>query len=167
MPHTWIVWVYAQIVHSHIATQEMSAIRSPSLMKTSTFSIQDCENTFNMSSSGAEPNDTTNLENISETNNTLQGIVRVDYKKITSCALQKVIKYEVLFIIYRYNLSYSSCTMRSSHSWSVLSNVARCSLSISKTPITSLLRQMGTTISLRESELQAICPGNLSTSSTT
>ena len=29
MPHTWIVWVYAQIVHSHIATQEMSAIRSP------------------------------------------------------------------------------------------------------------------------------------------
>ena len=49
MPHTWIVWVYAQIVHSHIATQEMSAIRSPSLMKTSTFSIQDCENTFNMS----------------------------------------------------------------------------------------------------------------------
>ena len=46
MPHTWIVWVYAQIVHSHIATQEMSAIRSPSLMKTSTFSIQDCENTF-------------------------------------------------------------------------------------------------------------------------
>ena len=57
-----------------------------------------------MSSSGAEPNDTTNLENISETNNTLQGIVRVDYKKITSCALQKVIKCEVLFIIYRYNL---------------------------------------------------------------
>ena len=49
MPHTWIVWVYAQIVHSHIATQEMSAIRSPSLMKTSTFSIQDCENTFYMS----------------------------------------------------------------------------------------------------------------------
>jgi hypothetical protein len=34
-----------------------------------------------MSSSGAEPNDTTNLENISETNNTPQGIVRVDYKK--------------------------------------------------------------------------------------
>ena len=49
MPHTWIVWVYAHFVHSHIAIQEMSAIRLSSLMKTSTFSIQDCENTFNMS----------------------------------------------------------------------------------------------------------------------
>ena len=27
MPHTWIVWVDAQSVHSHIAIQEMSAIR--------------------------------------------------------------------------------------------------------------------------------------------
>ena len=81
MPHTWIVWVYAQIVHSHIAIQEMSAIRSPSLMKTSTFSIQDCENTFNMSSSGAEPNDTTNLENISETNNTHEGHCYTTQKK--------------------------------------------------------------------------------------
>ena len=27
MPHTWIVWVYAQIVHSRIAIQEMSAVR--------------------------------------------------------------------------------------------------------------------------------------------
>ena len=27
MPHTWIVWVHAQTVHSHIAIQEMSAIR--------------------------------------------------------------------------------------------------------------------------------------------
>ena len=28
MPHTWIVWgIYAQNVHSHIATQEMSAVR--------------------------------------------------------------------------------------------------------------------------------------------
>ena len=27
MPHTWIVWVYAQIVRSHIAIQEMSVIR--------------------------------------------------------------------------------------------------------------------------------------------
>ncbi len=31
MPHTWIVWdIYAQNVHSHITTQEMSAIRMPS-----------------------------------------------------------------------------------------------------------------------------------------
>ncbi len=29
MPHTWIVWVYAQSVHSHIAIQEMSAVRRP------------------------------------------------------------------------------------------------------------------------------------------
>ena len=31
MPHTYIVWVYAQNVHSHIATQEMSVIRHPSV----------------------------------------------------------------------------------------------------------------------------------------
>jgi hypothetical protein len=49
MPHTWIVWVYAQSVHSHIAIQEMSVVRLSSLMKTSTFSCKDCENTFNMS----------------------------------------------------------------------------------------------------------------------
>ena len=33
MPHTWIVWVYAQYVHSHIATQEMSAVRMPSCIE--------------------------------------------------------------------------------------------------------------------------------------
>ncbi len=33
MPHTWIVWVYAQSVHSLIATQEMSAIRLSSLVE--------------------------------------------------------------------------------------------------------------------------------------
>ena len=26
-PHTWIVWVYTQSVHSHITIQEMSAVR--------------------------------------------------------------------------------------------------------------------------------------------
>ena len=50
MPHTWIVWgVCTRNVHSHITIQEMSAIRLSPLMKTSTFSIQDCENTFYMS----------------------------------------------------------------------------------------------------------------------
>ena len=49
MPHTWIVWVHAQIVHSHIAIQEMSAVRHPTVLKTSTFSCKDIENTFNMS----------------------------------------------------------------------------------------------------------------------
>ena len=29
MPHTWIVWVNAQTVHSHITIQEMSAVRHP------------------------------------------------------------------------------------------------------------------------------------------
>ena len=30
MPHTWIVWgIYARIVHSRIAIQEMSAVRHP------------------------------------------------------------------------------------------------------------------------------------------
>jgi hypothetical protein len=30
MPHTWIVWGrYTRIVHNHIATQEMSAVRLP------------------------------------------------------------------------------------------------------------------------------------------
>ena len=38
MPHTWIVWVYAQTVHSHIAIQEMSVVRCPVVKKTSTFS---------------------------------------------------------------------------------------------------------------------------------
>ena len=33
MPHTWIVWVDAQSVHSHIAIQEMSAVRSSSSLE--------------------------------------------------------------------------------------------------------------------------------------
>ena len=33
MPHTWIVWVDAQRVHSHIAIQEMSAVRSSSSLE--------------------------------------------------------------------------------------------------------------------------------------
>ena len=31
MPHTYIVWVHAQNMHNHIATQEMSVIRHPSV----------------------------------------------------------------------------------------------------------------------------------------
>ena len=46
MPHTWIVWVYAQSVHSRIAIQEMSAVRYPIALKTVRFSIQDCEKHF-------------------------------------------------------------------------------------------------------------------------
>ena len=38
MPHTWIVWgIDAQIVHSRIAIQEMSAVRYPIALKTTTF----------------------------------------------------------------------------------------------------------------------------------
>ena len=47
MPHTWIVWVYAQIVHSHIAIQEMSAVVILSVVKFSRFLFKDkSENTF-------------------------------------------------------------------------------------------------------------------------
>lgn len=46
MPHTWIVWVYAQSVHRHIAIQEMNAIRLSPLTKTSTFSCKDHEKHF-------------------------------------------------------------------------------------------------------------------------
>ena len=34
MPHTWIVWgVYTKSVHSHIAIQEMRAVRMPSCIE--------------------------------------------------------------------------------------------------------------------------------------
>ena len=40
-PHTWIVWVYAQSVHSHITIQEMSAVRYPfALRKLSDFRLR-------------------------------------------------------------------------------------------------------------------------------
>mgnify|MGYP003291865484 CR=1 FL=1 len=75
MPHTWIVWVHAQKVHSHIAIQEMSAVRHPTVLKTSTFSCKDNENTFNMSA--IYPNSTTKLKIFSETNNTLRGTLQL------------------------------------------------------------------------------------------
>ena len=50
MPHTWIVWVYAQSVHSHIAIQEMSAVRLiPWSRKLPHFQQGQSENTFYMS----------------------------------------------------------------------------------------------------------------------
>ena len=78
MPHTWIVWVYAQSVHSRIAIQEMSAVRYPIALKTVRFSIQDCENTFvkyvrRKSSTDIHYFDITNLRKFSETNNTPRG----------------------------------------------------------------------------------------------
>ena len=39
MPHTWIVWVYAQRVHSHIAIQEMSVVFILVSLKTVRFSV--------------------------------------------------------------------------------------------------------------------------------
>ena len=71
MPHTWIVWVHAQRVHSHIAIQEMSAVRYPTVLKTSTFSIKDCEKHFQYVCYLS--NSTTNLKRIYETNNTHTG----------------------------------------------------------------------------------------------
>ena len=58
----------------------MSAVRCPTVLKTSTFSIKDCENTFNMSAiTWIAPQ---RYKNISETDNTRGVIVRVEYKKI-------------------------------------------------------------------------------------
>ena len=55
MPHTWIVWgIYARIVHSRIAIQEMSAVSPLSLLKLSDFFVRIYENTFNMSATLAE-----------------------------------------------------------------------------------------------------------------
>ena len=71
MPHTWIVWVYAQSVQSRIATQEMSAVRYPIALKTVRFSIQDCEKHFQYVCYLS--NSTTKLKIISETNNSLRG----------------------------------------------------------------------------------------------
>ena len=74
MPHTWIVWgIYARIVHSRIAIQEMSAVRYPTVLKTSTFSIKDCEKHFQYVCYLS--NSTTKLKRISQTNNTLWGII--------------------------------------------------------------------------------------------
>ena len=71
-PHTWIVWVYAQSVHSHITIQEMSAVRSLS-----------CTENFHIFFEGLrkhflyvccrvdyQPFSNANLENFSQTNNT-------------------------------------------------------------------------------------------------
>ena len=61
MPHTWIVWgIYAQYVHSHIATQEMSAVRKSLTSENFHIFNKDCENTFNMSAEGITP---TTLQN--------------------------------------------------------------------------------------------------------
>ena len=75
MPHTWIVWgIYARIVHNHIAIQEMSAVRYPTVLKTSTFSIKDCEKHFQYVCYLF--NSTTKLKIFSETNNTLRDIAQ-------------------------------------------------------------------------------------------
>src|SRR5258708_6118004 len=63
-----------------------------------------------------------------------------------------------------YSLKFSSAITASRYCLSKSSKYAKCSLSTSNTPITLLLLNKGTTISEREAELQAICPGNSSTS---
>ena len=51
MPHTWIVWgIYARIVHSHIAIQEMSVAHHPFAFENyHIFRLGLTKNTFNMS----------------------------------------------------------------------------------------------------------------------
>ena len=57
----------------------MSAVRYPTVLKTSTFSIKDCEKHFQYVCYLS--NSTTKLKRISETNNTPRDIVRREYKK--------------------------------------------------------------------------------------
>ena len=102
MPHTWIVWVYAQSVHSRIAIQEMSAVRYPIALKTVRFSIQDCENTFvkyvrRKSSTDSHYFDITNLRKFSETNNTQRGHCSCRIQKITlrrGAKGEKILRYQ-------------------------------------------------------------------------
>ena len=70
MPHTWIVWVHAQIVHSHIAIQEMSAIRSPYCLENFHISILGLRKHFQYVRRGYNSHDKTKLEIFSQTNNT-------------------------------------------------------------------------------------------------
>ena len=96
MPHTWIVWVYAQIVHSHIATQEMSAVRiSFCFSETVRFPTKDCEKHFRKyvrrkSDTDSLNFDTTKLEKISETNNT-HGDIVLKNKKLCRESRQSII----------------------------------------------------------------------------
>ena len=78
-PHTWIVWVYAQIVHSHIAIQEMSAVVILLVVKFSRFLVKDkSENTFiKYVCHGHNVHDTTKLVKISQMTTLLQGLVRI------------------------------------------------------------------------------------------
>ena len=64
------------------------------------------------------------------------------------------------------SLSDRSCVILSSHKRSVSSKEDSSLLSMSRTAMTSESRNTGTTISLRERLLHAICPGNISMSGT-
>ena len=120
MPHTWIVWVYAQTVHSHIAIQEMSAVRLiPWSRKLPHFQQGQSENTFvkyvrRKSSTDSHYFDITNLRNFSETNNTLRGHCSCRIQKIT---LRKLAKGEkVLYIGWGYS-SWSNLSTSTSVIW--------------------------------------------------
>jgi hypothetical protein len=82
MPHTWIVWVYAQSVHSRIAIQEMSAIRSSFSLENFHIFIVGLRKHFQYVCNQMITR--TKLENIFQTNNTQRDIV---YKKLqpTNC----------------------------------------------------------------------------------
>ena len=75
MPHTWIVWVYAQKVHSHITIQEMSAVRCPLLWKLPHFLLRTAK-TLSYVMPDYLP-DLTKLKRFFETNNTHRAL----YKK--------------------------------------------------------------------------------------
>ena len=86
-----------QNAYSHIAIQEMSAARYPTVLKTSTFSNKDCEKHFQYVCYLS--NSTTNLERISELNNTLRGHCLCRIREIP-LAIGKKCEYYVQFIAY-------------------------------------------------------------------
>ena len=70
-PHLDSMGIGTLNAYSHIAIQEMSAARHPTVLKTSTFSNKDCEKHFQYVCYLSNSN--TKLKRISETNNTLAG----------------------------------------------------------------------------------------------
>jgi hypothetical protein len=74
-PHTWIVWVYAQSVHSHITIQEMSAVRLPSCTENFHIFFEGLRKHFLYMSAIRHkmPFSIANLKNYSQTHNTQRG----------------------------------------------------------------------------------------------
>ena len=85
MPHTCNAWgIGIEYANVPIHIQEMSAVRSSSLLKTSTFSCKDCENTFYMSAEGIKCPRRYKIKNIFPNKQHSAGHCSLRIKKITS-----------------------------------------------------------------------------------